>query len=268
MTFIPEGYVLLSEWLDGQARELFPEDYPPDVADDDVEAYIAEHPLEPDSVEAPSPGAHAISADDPVAQLPAADTDTPILQFARVESERELNRQLRELSDPTHRLARYRHFVREHLERDRAGAVAKLKWRAFEHHRQQFYSGALGTIWIAADGSNQRIPGHRWGGDDAERLITSGLFCDRPILIPTHDRARVNTSAAAKKCRQWLIDLMTRSPEKKTASKVQLMEECVQKFKISKRTFSQEWRNALNAVGPNIAKVWKRAGQLAKQSQR
>jgi hypothetical protein len=136
MTFIPEGYNLLSEWLDGQARELFPEDYPPDVADEDVEAYIAEHPQEPDSDVAPSPGAHAISAGDPVGQLPAADSETPILELVRVEREREINRQLRELSDPTYRLARYRHFVRERLERDRAGTVANLKWRAFEHHRQ------------------------------------------------------------------------------------------------------------------------------------
>jgi hypothetical protein len=271
MTFIPEGYVLLSEWLDGRARELFPAEYPPEIADDAVEAYIAERPLELDSVVAPSPSAEASFAQDSVAQLLDAETESPGLRMARAASQAELDRQLRELSDPTYRRARYRQMVRSDLERDRARAVVKLKLHAFENDRQQFYHGGLETIWVAADGSRQLISGHLWGADDAERLIATGLFQDRPILVQfsIHNSARSNTTAAADRCRRRLIGLMKASPDKKTTSKAEMIKAGIpQEFRISRGAFERVWADALAMVGPSIAKVWKRSGRLPKKSQR
>jgi hypothetical protein len=276
MTFIPEGYVLLSEWLDARARELFAAEYPPIIADDAIEVFIEKHPLDVNDV-APPPSVGATFAQEfPVAPFSNVRSESlgPALQTALAENEAEADKRLRELSDPLYRLPRYRHFVREHLEQERASAIAKLKLRAFEDLRQEFYSGRLETIRIAPDGSKEVISGRLWGGDDAGRLVVSALFQGRSILIKvptqpcsnTDDSGPANTAAAAGRCRQWLIDLMKGSPEKKTISKSEMIKAGGPKrFKISTRAFLRAWDDALVAVDPAIAEVWKHPGRPRKK---
>jgi hypothetical protein len=72
------------------------------------------------------------------------------------------------------------------------------------------------------------------------------------------------TIAGETKCERWLIEMMNRSPNRRTKSKGALRTEAVGKFEISRRSFDRVWSTAIIATG---ATAWTAAG-APKQTQR
>lgn len=259
MTFIPEGYEPLSEWLDREARELFSEKYPREITDDDVSAYFDAHPL--DLPARPTLANETIRRFETETLTRSRQEEmSPLLQVARAAMQTEMDEELRRLSDPEYLKECYRTSVRSDLECKRAEAIAQLRMRAFERHRQRFWHGGFELVVIAAAGAKQPIPAHHWGSEKASKTISSGQFDGRPILIKSTNHAK----PAEKDCLAWLLDTMRASPSEKTHSKSQLRDDAKDRFNVGPNAFDRAWRDALKRAGPQIKDVWGRAGALKK----
>ena len=176
MRFVPEGFEPFLTWLDSQARNLFPEEYPREITGNDVQRHIQKYPL-------PELPAGDLQCSPPLFSSSPVENEAPILAIARAAFRADAANQLAQLCDPAYRLASYQRDVRAELERKRNDQVEMLKVLAFEHHRQHFYKGIFETIVIAADGAWRAIPSHHWASDDVLRSVTSGEFEGRPMFI-------------------------------------------------------------------------------------
>lgn len=209
MTFIPENNELLSDWLDREARELFRGEYPREITDSDIDEFLKKHPvrhrkpakwkLRPTRADAAlirsvnrslgvmvdAPTAFGDpTLDAPLIRKGDGDPtlDAPLVRKGVAAFQVEIDKLLRD------RRAVARHV----LESQRVDLIKKLKWRAFEHHRQRFYSGSLKSLVVRADGSKLEIERSVWGSDYATGLVADCSFEGRPILVPLAPAAKAS----------------------------------------------------------------------------
>lgn len=272
MTFIPEDNELLSDWLDREARELFRGEYPGEITDSDVDEFLKKHPvrhskpakwkLRPTRADAALirsvNRSLGVMVDAPTA-FGDPTLDAPLIRKGVAAFQVEIGKLLRD------RRAVARHV----LESQRVDLIKKLKWRAFEHHRQRFYSGSLKSLVVRADGSKLEIERSVWGSEYATRLVADCSFEGRPILVPRPSSSLApeikparGTIAAETRATNWLIDLMRGSPNVKIYSRDYLRLEAATLFQVGSRSFDRAWRKALDVVGPKIARIWKAVGRI------
>lgn len=77
---------------------------------------------------------------------------------------------------------------------------------------------------------------------DARQLLSFILALEKP-------KSKAGRDAAEFRCREWLVAMMTKHPEKTNRLKESYLEEARRLFKVGRKVFDRAWKAALAATG-------------------
>jgi hypothetical protein len=261
MIFIPHECEPLSDWLDRKTRELFPDEFPREVTDSDIDGFLMTHPKGANSLIGAARSSDERGADGAVLKFDGV-SSFAVSKLGPAYASPLLAEGFRAVQTETDKaLLDHRSIARSVLESEREKKHAALKQRMFfGHYRDEFYHGTLKGFIVGADGSKQEIPARAWGSDEVATIIASCEFEGRPILIPRSDGAAKTSGDNEERkalCKKHLIDQVTKSPGQKTTTKKRLGED----FKLKGRSVNTIWNEVFETPPySNHAPAWTQPG--------